>query len=89
MTANNKQNDASNSTSIKNARIIGVLDLDTFDSCIYCHGKVLPLDDLELYKCTKCQMTQLSETIECTTYAGGVVILISAKHTEIRLRPFK
>ena len=40
----NKQNDASNSASIKNAHI-GMLDLDTFDGCKICHGKVVPLDD--------------------------------------------
>ena len=43
---------------------MSVHDLHTFNSCINCHGKVVPKDDdPELCKCTKCQnlMVQLYE----------------------------
>ena len=49
----------SNTSTIKNAHIIGVLDIDTYNSCLKCSSKIMPdTDDDELDECVKCKMMQ-------------------------------
>ena len=71
----------------RNARIMGVHDLHTFNSCINCHGKVVPQDDdPELCKCTKCQMVQLYEA--CNEELSVRLLLKSDAEEDVTLRAF-
>ena len=65
---------------------MGAHDLHTFNSCINCHGKVVPQDDdPEICKCTKCQMVQLSEA--CNEELS-VRLLLKSIAEEVTLRAF-
>jgi hypothetical protein len=47
---------------VKNAQIVGVLDMQTYSSCVKCRSKVIPdEDDDDLCECVKCKMTQCQE----------------------------
>ena len=63
---------------IKNSCIVGVLDLDTFNSCIKCNDKVVQdNEDQDCSKCIMCQMTQCTDA--CTKQLNIRVMIQSDK----------
>ena len=49
-----------NTSTIKNARIVGVLDMQTYSSCIKCASKVIADEtDEDLCECVKCTMSRI------------------------------
>lgn len=51
-----------NISRVKNSRIIGVMNTDTFSSCIKCNAKVVEDNqDPDHSKCVKCQITQCTD----------------------------
>ena len=49
-------------STVKNAQIVGVLDMQTYSSRVKCGSKVIPdEDDDDPCQCVKCKMTQYQE----------------------------
>ena len=73
-------------STVKNARIVGVLDMQTYSSCAKCGSKVLPdEDDEDLCECVKCKMTQCQEF---TRKQLSIRIMVQSLTTQVVLRAF-
>ena len=73
-------------STVKNARIVGVLDMQTYSSCAKCGSKVLPdEDDDDLCECVKCKMMQCQEF---TRKQLSIRIMVQSLTTQVVLRAF-
>ena len=76
----------STTSTVKNAQIVGVLDMQTYSSCVKCGSKVIPdEDDDDLCECVKCKMTQCQEF---TQKQLSVRIMLQSQTQQVVLRAF-
>lgn len=75
-----------NTFTIKNAKVIGILDMQTYSSCVRCKSKVHEDDDDEtLCICTKCKMTQTKDSANTQL---SIRVVVKSPTTEVVLRAF-
>ena len=76
----------STTSTVKNAQIVGVLDMQTYSSCVKCGSKVIPdEDDDDLCECVKCKMTQCQEF---TQKHLSIRIMLQSQTQQVVLRAF-
>ena len=76
----------SSNSDVKNARIVGVDEKDSYPGCIRCNAKVIQdIEDEDLGKCVKCQMTQC---IDVCAKQFTIRVVIKADGKEFTLRAF-